>query len=666
MWEPNQASLAVSKGDDCYIPTNGRDDVIAFLKYDATVSTATEYTFSADIPADAKGKYTLCMCTPEDWHTKRAEARPADWKASTGVDSVDPDDYAAYYYNAAAMQWADDAGAFLGEFTASADADFSPAYSVSESTIADKLDPAGTDAAGDLCFSKCSAGCIGATCFCDGLEDDDTATSKALCLSSAKCRDACNSNGDCLGYSMSKEKNRCYLAASITDTADTTDYDLFKAKLNPADRADTVEKPCQQLADFFALKKDTPKGTWAAQMEVKKNIGSLYVTKKVDVGVDYIATPGESTSIEVTGTGLEWAHDRVMVIDCYGTCGVTKGSTYSHVPGMDFDEWVPVNAHVDRPSLDEQPLTATIPGPKWKSYTKLDKQYCPGNMMIMPGSLADKHRCYKKCYEEAPCDDGADGSEACFCDGFINGYDQPDSGSICLDQTQCEYLCSVTPGCHSIDMSKDKTRCYLNSETECNVHVQEDTTVPDKEYMLLVKPLDDNERRLAAKGRALQASHVRKLLAAEDPGISWENILRFKDLKFSSGGEFKLCFCDSDLLEGTNEICDGPEDYTIEVGKVHATGLQCLLSNPKMTRGTCEKQEYGGLRCYDDAAPDVPLPVEFLGVPKPSGHGWTDHTKMLIAFCQFAPYEETSQFGFCDQWRPTTSPNMGGGGTGTP
>merc|ERR1719482_2599461 len=104
----------------------------------------------------------------------------------------------------------------------------------------------------------------------------------------------------------------------------------------------------------------------------------------------------------------------------------------------------------------------------WKSYTKLDKQYCPGNMMIMPGSLADKHRCYKK-------------------------------------------------------------RCYLNSETECNVHVQEDTTVPDKEYMLLVKPLDDNERRLAAKGRALQASHVRKLLAAEDPGISWENILRFKD-----------------------------------------------------------------------------------------------------------------------------------------
>ena len=53
----------------------------------------------------------------------------------------------------------------------------------------------------------------------------------------------------------------------------------------------------------------------------------------------------------------------------------------------------------------------------------------------------------------------------------------------------------MTPGCHSIDMSKDKTRCYLNSETECNVHVQEDTTVPDKEYMLLVRTCSAAESR---------------------------------------------------------------------------------------------------------------------------------------------------------------------------
>merc|ERR1719265_2275515 len=117
--------------------------------------------------------------------------------------------------------------------------------------------------------------------------------------------------------------------------------------------------------------------------------------------------------------------------------------------------------------------------------------------------------------------------------------------------------------------------------------------------------MDDNTRRMQERGRQLQSGHVRQLLSREDPGVSWGEMLRFKDLQFSSGGEFKLCFCDSALLEGANAVCNGPEDYTIEVGKIHATGLQCLLSNPKMTRGTCVKQHYDGLRCYDCAADEM-------------------------------------------------------------
>ena len=39
--------------------------------------------------------------------------------------------------------------------------------------------------------------------------------------------------------------------------------------------------------------------------QVRKNLGSLYVTRKVDVGVDYIATPGESTSLEVRPGAIE-------------------------------------------------------------------------------------------------------------------------------------------------------------------------------------------------------------------------------------------------------------------------------------------------------------------------------------------------------------------------
>ena len=57
----------------------------------------------------------------------------------------------------------------------------------------------------------------------------------------------------------------------------------------------------------------------------------------------------------------------------------------------------------------------------------------------------------------------------------------------------------------------------------------------------------------------------------------------------------------------------------IEVGAIHATGLQCLLSNPAMARGTCTPMLYGGLRCYEGTPPDVIVPSDYSGVPNPAG-----------------------------------------------
>jgi len=158
---------------------------------------------------------------------------------------------------------------------------------------------------------------------------------------------------------------------------------------------------------------------------------------------------------------------------------------------------------------------------------------------------------------------------------------------------------------------------------------------------------------------------VRQLLAAEDPGISWDSMYRFKDITFSSGGEFKLCFCDSSILPGANNICDKPEDYTVEVGRIHATGLQCLLNDPKMTKGTCVRQFYGGLRCYDGAAPDVTVPTDYLGVPNPLGQARSDLVTSLITYCQFAPEADALEFPFCSQYRvyasvPTPAPTRKG------
>merc|ERR1719191_2286129 len=115
------------------------------------------------------------------------------------------------------------------------------------------------------------------------------------------------------------------------------------------------------------------------------------------------------------------------------------------------------------------------------------------------------------------------------------------------------------------------------------------------------------------RGRSLSSAQVRQLIAGEDPGVSWDKLLRFDAVQFTAGGEFKLCFCDPFLL--ATGICSKPSDFKIEIGKVHATGLECLLTNPKMQRGTCVAQKYGGLRCYDGPAPSTPIPNEYFAIP---------------------------------------------------
>jgi len=337
------------------------------------------------------------------------------------------------------------------------------------------------------------------------------------------------------------------------------------------------------------------------------------------------------------------------------------------MPADSFAEYVAVNTLVDRPSLQELPRAADATASTY-SYTAMENKYCPANM-LPPTGLAENHQCYSKCYENAPCTD----TEACFCDGFFPGHDTAESSALCLSQQQCEWLCSMTEGCHSIDMHREKNRCFLNTQV-CKDHVDNSQLAPSADYDLRIKVLDENERRLQSKahahGRKLSAAQLRQLLAAQDPGISWESVLRFRDLEISSGGEFKLCFCDSALLAGENAICDGPEDFTIEVGRVHATGLQCLLSNPKMTRGTCAEQLYGGLRCYDDAAvadaAAFTLPTDYMGVPHPDVAQRSAIAQSVVAFCQFAPESEAMQFGFCGQYRIFVGGILGAGSSARP
>merc|ERR1719316_1444389 len=127
---------------------------------------------------------------------------------------------------------------------------------------------------------------------------------------------------------------------------------------------------------------------------------------------------------------------------------------------------------------------------------------------------------------------------------------------------------------------------FLNVKSECTTH--EETLMRDPNYVLLVKGAESNDeqggtnidRTFAPPG---PPGTNRRLLPASDYGFSWDKMLRFKPIQFKSGGTFKLCFCDSSLL-GPGEVCSSEKDYKIEIGTLHASGVSCLIANPKLQR----------------------------------------------------------------------------------
>merc|ERR1712139_41263 len=107
---------------------------------------------------------------------------------------------------------------------------------------------------------------------------------------------------------------------------------------------------------------------------------------------------------------------------------------------------------------------------------------------------------------------------------------------------------------------------------------------------------------------AAPAASERSLLPATDLGKSWDQILRFNEISFKTGGKFKACFCDPDTL-AKGAYCKKASDYKIDIGTIHVSGVSCLVADEKFQRGTCVGQYYGGLRCYPDKAPKLKVPT---------------------------------------------------------
>jgi len=299
-----------------------------------------------------------------------------------------------------------------------------------------------------------------------------------------------------------------------------------------------------------------------------------------------------------------------------------------------------------------------------------ENSYFQGNLNIsehtvtIDGAQRDlaEYQCYAMC--------GVDSCTGphCNCEGFLSGFDGPDSNALCASEDLCMYLCDQIDDCGSIDMNHmNGARCFLN-------HKDADQLGGDTSYTVLTKSRDPNaehlqgDRRMegddsdckddpaytdsqgytcvdwgpalgfpcdeavadgyfvgsdASQQEADLLSKCKKscekcdaketvagLLETMDLGYSWDKMLRFTGIKLSTGGTFKVCFCDSTLSTNKADPCNSESDFDIEVGTVHSSGVSCLLNKPRLQRVSCTNQFHGGLRCYNYMnAPEREMPL---------------------------------------------------------
>jgi hypothetical protein len=597
------------KGNKLYLPS---DSGIAFFSnsscsgasvFMATVdeakSTADGYVFTADIAADvAAGEYTACYCDDQEDSVATGNATGKSDKYTVTQDYVCDD------------------GLGYGSLTAAAKE--------------------------DVCTVKCARGCTGADCYCDFFDTADYVpvlmenTSYPLCVSAPKCKEYCSAMDSCTGFDYDPAKNMCTILKGACDALTFAEGSEFFDRTGNS-------SVCDLIGDFDA------------------EIGKVTLSAKADIGVDWVLTPGETASIEVIGSNLNWQTDRLMVIDCTGICGIS-GPTASVMTGpksqMQFNHWVAVMPDFDDPPSDdyEVPGSYVAPVKPAKVYWRyVEKSYCAGNNMdILAIPDVKRHQCFDKCAGGTTCV-----GDDCFCTGLMQGYDTKDSSALCLDETGCKNACAGLDDCFGFDMHTSLPRCFLNSMTpaatdtmSCEEYVVNGKLTPFPTYKLVYKQHTPTTRR--AEAAPSEEAATRSLLPAIDQGKSWNQILRFNDISFKTGGKFKACFCDPDTL-AAGKYCKKAADYKIDIGTIHVSGVSCLVEDPKFQRGTCVEQfqhiagTHGGLRCYPGAAPTITVPVvPEKVVPNEDAAAPAPFNPALSSFCLYGPEEETRDDPLCN------------------
>jgi hypothetical protein len=314
----------------------------------------------------------------------------------------------------------------------------------------------------------------------------------------------------------------------------------------------------------------------------------------------------------------------IMVIDNFGACGLSAPAKAVALPdNATWSSFYPRSLFHDAPAEDKLDPNRPKSGIEHLDYEVLPASYCAGgnldlNAYKIPlfGQMrsAALHSCASKCSAECKEKD----PELCHCEGYFSGYDTETSNALCADVYLCEYICNNIEECTSIDMHASLPRCFLNSRC------------PKQEVS-------------ADYGIRSKVPHARR---TKDLGYSHGQLLRFEPLTFTTGGTFKLCFCDSALL-GASGTCSKTADFSVQVGTIHSSGVSCLLREPKLQRVDCVPQFHGGMRCYgSQPVPtiDVYELAESIFGPAPA----PPTEEQITTYCLMMPQEVRAANAECE------------------
>merc|ERR1719321_2168488 len=159
-------------------------------------------------------------------------------------------------------------------------------------------------------------------------------------------------------------------------------------------------------------------------------VGDLTVTKRAHVGWTYVLDPEGDGSVEVTGEELEWKNDRIMIVDCQATCGVSSPAEGVTIEGAPMtlttaNTFVAQNDLFD--SEDTERTLVDLPS-ELRTFTTVVGHYCKSNNMgeAEMGYDAFEHQCFKK--------------------------DTPESTALCMPEAECRKTCALLTNCYGIDM----------------------------------------------------------------------------------------------------------------------------------------------------------------------------------------------------------------------